>query len=170
MAATSQTNPTSGDAQMPAPLRMSDGDRMLRDAPLPSFVCNWSSAVGVAWIEVAGELDIATSPQLERALAEVWREADRAVLDLRELVFLAVSGVHVIVDASIAALRDGRRLTVVRASARVDAVFTLTSAAAAVDFVELEPGQPVLAVVPQWRGVSPVSRYGSGRSSRPGAA
>ncbi len=155
---------------MPAPLRMSDADRMLRDAPLPSFACNWSSAMGVAWIEVVGELDIATSPQLERALAEVWREADRAVLDLRELVFLAVSGVHVIVDASIAALRDGRRLTVVRASASVDAVFTLTSAAADVDFVVLEPGQPVLAVVPQWRGVSPVSRYGSGRSSRPGAA
>jgi len=149
---------------------MSDADRMLRDAPLPSFACNWSSAAGVAWIQVAGELDIATSPQLERALAEVWREADRAVLDLRELVFLAVSGVHVIVDASIAALRDGRRLTVVRASARVNAVFTLTSAAAAVT------RHGTHAAPLRDAGEHGLTRLehdevdGSGRSSRPGAA
>ncbi len=130
---------------MPLPLRTFDTDPMLRHPPPPSFACNWSSAAGIAWIQVAGELDIATAPQLDRALAEVWREADRVVLDLRELVFIGACGVHVIADTSIAARRDGRRLTVVRAPDPVDAVFTLTNTAADIDFVELKAGQPALS-------------------------
>jgi anti-anti-sigma factor len=75
---------------------------------------------------MAGDLDLAAAPRLTEALRDLEQEACLIVLDLREITFLDAAGVHVIVDASIGARRDGHRLLLVGASAGVQRVFALT--------------------------------------------
>lgn len=63
----------------------------------------------------------------------------KSVLDLRELTFLGAAGVHAIVDASIGARRDGRRLLLVGAPAWVQRVFALTGTSHLLDVVDWDP-------------------------------
>jgi anti-sigma B factor antagonist len=65
-------------------------------------------------VRVAGELDLATAPQLEEALLPGLRAGGSAVLDLRELEFMDSTGVRVIVAAHLAAEEGGGELGVVR--------------------------------------------------------
>jgi anti-sigma B factor antagonist len=91
----------------------------------PPFTCSCTNGgVGAAWVHVGGELDIATTPQLERTLDA--SQARLVVLDLRELAFLDSSGMHAIINAAIRARRAGRRLVLVRVPANVDRMLTLT--------------------------------------------
>jgi anti-sigma B factor antagonist len=76
-------------------------------------------------LHAVGELDIATAPQLQRALADALEQARLVVLDLRDLGFIDSSGVHVIVDASCRAREIGRRLVLVRGYEVVDRMFSL---------------------------------------------
>jgi anti-anti-sigma factor len=69
----------------------------------------------VAWVHAAGELDIATVPQLVQMLLVSQLRARVVVLDLRELEFVDTSGVHAIMNASIRARRLGGRLVLLRA-------------------------------------------------------
>jgi anti-anti-sigma factor len=95
--------------------------------PPPDFHCSWTNgALDAAWVNVAGELDIATTPQLEQALSDPELQVRLVVLDLREVAFLDSSGVHAIVDASIRARNVEHRLFLLRGSPGVDRVFTLT--------------------------------------------
>lgn len=108
----------------------------------PAFECSWRyGARESAWVNVAGELDVATTPQLERMLRERQLEARLVVLDLRGLVFMDCSGVHAIVDASIRARKVGRRLVVLRGRAHVDRMFTLTES---VEYVEIRDADALL--------------------------
>lgn len=62
-----------------------------------------------------GELDLATAPELERALTERIRKGTAVVLDLRELAFMDSSGVRVLVTARRLAEGDGNAdLTIIR--------------------------------------------------------
>ena len=92
-----------------------------------------------AWVQVAGALDIATTPRLVRTLRESQSHARLVVLDLRELTFMDCSGVHAIVDASRRARRAGRRLVVLRGRPHVDRLFWLTGTSDAVDVVDDAP-------------------------------
>ena len=73
-------------------------DRILARAdarPPPAFACTTThGGLNAAWIDVVGELDIATAPQLARTLRESQQLAHLTVLDLRELAFMDCSGVH----------------------------------------------------------------------------
>jgi hypothetical protein len=41
---------------------------------MPLFACSWQTqSGGAAWVQVAGELDIATSPQLRQTMEEAQR-------------------------------------------------------------------------------------------------
>jgi anti-sigma B factor antagonist len=109
-----------------------------RAATLRPFVCSSTGGgLDAAWVHVAGALDIATSPQLERTLAE--SAARLVVLDLRELGFMDCSGVHAIVTASRHAREDGRRLILLRGAPNVDRVFALTGSSDGVEIGDLEP-------------------------------
>jgi anti-anti-sigma factor len=93
----------------------------------PPFACTWGSeGVDGGWVHVVGDLDLAATPRLMEALRDLEQKACLIVLDLREITFLDTAGVHAIVDASIGARRDGRRLLLVGASARVQRLFALT--------------------------------------------
>jgi anti-sigma B factor antagonist len=98
----------------------------------PPFACFWTKGgLNAAWVQVLGELDIDTTPQLERTLREP--KSQLVVLDLRELAFMDSSGVHTIVNASARARRLGRRLVLLRGPPDVDRVFRLTGNSADVE-------------------------------------
>ena len=97
--------------------------------PAP-FACSWTTRVGnAAWMHVAGELDIATTPRLKLTLSEPQAQTQLVVLDLCELEFMDASGMVAIVKATERARRIGRRLLLVRSAPFIDRVFTLTGTA-----------------------------------------
>jgi anti-anti-sigma factor len=98
---------------------------------LPSpFACTWTTSVGdAAWMHLAGELDIATTPRLEFTLSEAHAQSRLVVLDLRELEFMDAAGTVAIVRATHRARRIGRQLRLVRTSPVIERVFALTGTA-----------------------------------------
>jgi anti-anti-sigma factor len=112
---------------MPRKLVLVDSNVSRADARPPAFQCSWTNgALDAAWVNVAGELDIATTPRLEQALREPELQVRLVVLDLRDVAFMDSSGVHAIVDASLRAREVDHRLFLLRGSPGVDRVFTLT--------------------------------------------
>jgi anti-anti-sigma factor len=77
-------------------------------------------------VHAAGELDIATTAQLELTLREAVLRSRLVVLDLRDLAFIDSCGVHVIDNASDRARRLGRR-PVLRGRPNVTRILALTS-------------------------------------------
>jgi anti-sigma B factor antagonist len=109
------------------------------------FACSWTSGGrNAVWVHLAGELDIATTPQLERTLHDPQSQAELVVLDLRELAFMDTSGMHAIVSAGIHARRVGRRLIVLRGPPDVDRIFALTGSSDDVENGYLDPLEPVM--------------------------
>jgi anti-anti-sigma factor len=123
---------------MPRPHVSPDSIAGRANALAPSFACFWTKGgLNAAWVQVAGELDIDTTPQLERTLREP--RAQLVVLDLRELAFIDSSGVHAIVNASVRARQFGQRLVLLRGPARVDRIFGLTGNSADVEKGYMDP-------------------------------
>ncbi len=88
-------------------------------------------------IELRGELDLATAPQVEEALAGAEGDAPGLiVLDLSKLSFLDSSGLRTIVAADARARDVGRRLAVVKGPEAVQRVFTITGLEDRLDLVE----------------------------------
>jgi anti-sigma B factor antagonist len=107
--------------------------------PRPAFTCSSSGGgAEAAWVRVAGQLDMATVPQLERTLSETRLEARLTVLDLRDLAFMDCSGLHAVVDASTRARQAGCRLLVLRGAPSVDRLFTLTGSSERIEFGDLQ--------------------------------
>jgi anti-anti-sigma factor len=108
----------------------------------PRFVCSCTdSGLEAASVRAAGELDIATAPELERTLREAQPRADLVVLDLRELSFTDSSGLHAIVDASTARGADGRRV-LLRAPPDVDRTFQLIRSCDELVIGDIDPIEP----------------------------
>lgn len=81
----------------------------------PGFAVTFEESDGRVHVVPQGELDLATAPELERALLERLEAGDDLVLDLRELVFMDSSGVRVLVTAHrVADDPDHGRLLIVR--------------------------------------------------------
>jgi anti-anti-sigma factor len=113
----------------------------LYSAP-PPFACSWwIGGWGAAWVQVAGELDLATSPQFRETLGEAERAVRLVVLDLRELSFIANSGIHVILDVADDARRKGGRLLIVCGPAQVDPLLELTEICIQVLTSDLDPAE-----------------------------
>jgi len=104
----------------------------------PPFTCSYmNGGADAAWVHVRGELDIATTPQLERALDA--SQARVVMLDLREISFIDSSGIHAIVRACIRARHAGRRLVLVRVPANVGGMVALTGSADQVEIGHVDP-------------------------------
>jgi len=108
-----------------------------RAAALRPFVCSTGGGLDAAWVHVAGALDLATSPQLERTLEEA--AARLVVLDMRDVGFMDCSGVHTIVGASQRAREEGRRLILLRGTPNVDRVFALTGSSDDIEIGDIDP-------------------------------
>jgi anti-anti-sigma factor len=114
-----------------------------RAEALRPFLCSSShGGLDSEWLHVAGALDMATAPQLEKSLRE--SHARLIVLDLRDLASIDCSGVHTIVNAGISARREGRRLVLVRGVPAIDRVFALTGNDDAVEIGKPDPVDPPL--------------------------
>jgi anti-anti-sigma factor len=100
-------------------------------------------------VHVAGELDLATAPQLERTLRSTELQARLVVLDLRDLRFIDCCGVRTVVDASDRARRAGRRLVLLRGPPSIDRVLTLTGCSDQLQIGDLDPGEPPIQVLLQ---------------------
>jgi anti-anti-sigma factor len=96
-------------------------------------------------VHVGGELDIATTPRLERTLNE--SQARLVVLDLRELAFIDCCGMHAIINAGIRARQAGRRLVLVRVPANVDRLLALTGSSEQVEIGDVDPVAPPVHAV-----------------------
>lgn len=80
-----------------------------------------------AVIVVRGELDLATSPELEQQLEQLWgSDTQVLVIDLRELEFMDSTGLSIIVKAHQRLSEAGRKLSLVRGSQQVQRLLDLT--------------------------------------------
>jgi anti-sigma B factor antagonist len=78
-------------------------------------------------VALYGELDLASSPSLERELLGADSETlDRVVIDLSGLEFIDCSGLHVILRAKERFREDGRQLSLLRGPRAVQRLFELT--------------------------------------------
>jgi len=79
-------------------------------------------------IHVAGELDLASAPQLSAALSEAGREgADPVTLDLSEVTFIDSSALRALVLAGRELTEKGRVLQIGPRSEMVNRVLSMTS-------------------------------------------
>jgi len=104
--------------------------------PLPEFAVGERHDGGTIVLRLAGELDIATAPRLERALLDGRSAGDRVVLDLVDLDFMDSTGLRVIVRAAEAARRGGWELTLRRARPTVQRVFEIAGVVDALPFTD----------------------------------
>jgi anti-anti-sigma regulatory factor len=124
------------------------------DPPAPGFVCSWTNGgADAAWVHLAGNLCLATLPQLVQVLSEAELQVRLVVLDLRKVEQIDDAAVHAIVNAGIRARLSGGRLVLVRGPGHVDQAFAATFAAGgrpligtseAVEIGEPPPAQPTL--------------------------
>lgn len=114
---------------------------------LPWFSCRRSDCASTVRLSVLGELDIATAPQLNHALAGAQADAALVILDLRELEFMDSSGANLIAAASGRARQAGGRLVVVRGPVQVERVFALVGLDRQLELVDHPPATPSALVL-----------------------
>jgi anti-anti-sigma factor len=101
--------------------------------------------IRAAWVRVAGELDLLTSPELESTLLEGQSHARLVVLDARDVTFIDSSGVHAILNANEISERNGTRLMVVPSTA-VERIFQVVGADRRVSTFDLAASEPAPAL------------------------
>lgn len=84
---------------------------------------SWKTDTGETMITVLGEVDMATAPQLARALE---RCNGMPVVDLRGVPFMDSSGIRVLVDEQQRLARRGRSLRLLAVPGEVTRVLELT--------------------------------------------
>lgn len=91
----------------------------------------------VTVVAVAGELDLASSPQLDGELERISRSnVELVVVDLRELEFMDSTGISVLVTAHRRAQERGQRLGVVNGRHQVQRLLSLTGVAERLSVVD----------------------------------
>jgi anti-sigma B factor antagonist len=82
---------------------------------------------GQTLVALVGELDIASAPQFEEGLAKLEGDTPGVlVLDLRGLEFIDSTGLRAVITADERARSTGRRFVIVRGTAAVERVFSVT--------------------------------------------
>jgi anti-sigma B factor antagonist len=87
------------------------------------FRCDVARDGKVVRITLAGELDLASSAEVEPVLRETG--AEQRLIDLRDVTFMDSSGLRLILSAHAAARRYGQSLTIVPGPPAVQRVFQL---------------------------------------------
>jgi anti-anti-sigma factor len=109
-----------------------------QDLPLPAqLVVETSAQDDVTVLTLSGELDLASTPILERELAAVESAgAKRIVIDLAEVGFMDSSGLQALLRARERAAEEGVELALRRGPHQVQRVFELTKTIDAFSFVD----------------------------------
>lgn len=123
----------------------------LAQSRVAPFECTLTAGrMRAAWVHVAGELDLCTSPQLERTLRAARLHARLIVLDARKVSFMDCSGVHAILAVNAGGDRDVPRL-IIAPSGVVDRLLKLAGVRAqiwTIDIPSSEP-EPMLGLLPE---------------------
>ena len=94
---------------------------------IPSFDLRIVRTGGRIQIVPSGELDIATAPQLERAIAEATAAAvAELVLDLRQLTFMDSTGLRALAQANVNAEAAGTSLAIWRGPRQIERVLEIS--------------------------------------------
>ncbi len=108
---------------------------------IPSFDVEVVRNGGATRIAPSGELDIATNPVLEQAIAAATSEPGaRLVLDLRELTFMDSTGLRTLAQTNARAANDGFTLAIVRGPRQIDRVLEISGLGALLPLVDTPPG------------------------------
>ncbi len=99
-----------------------------------NFLMDRRADGGAVTLTVTGELDLVSSPVLERALAD--SDGDPVIVDLRGLEFMDSAGLHVLIQAHQRLHDAGRRLALVRAGPHVQRLFDLTGVSESLTIVD----------------------------------
>jgi len=87
-----------------------------------------------------GELDIATTPELEQALADATAAAvAEIVLDLRELTFMDSTGLRALAQANSRAGETGIALSIIRGPRQIERVLEISGLGAMLPLVDAPP-------------------------------
>ena len=101
-------------------------------------------------IQVRGELDLASCPELEEEIELAERtDAVRIVIDVDELDFIDSTGLGVLLVAKRRADRDGNRLRFTRGSGQVADLFRLTALDKTLPFLRELDGDPGARFAPR---------------------
>lgn len=88
-------------------------------------------------VALAGELDIASAPQFEEGLEKIEDGAPALLLlDLRKVEFIDSTGLRAVIAADERARSAGRRLVIIRGTAAVERVFSVTQLDQRLDIVD----------------------------------
>ena len=88
-------------------------------------------------LALSGELDLVSSPALERAMADqAQSDAELIVVDLRQLDFMDSTGLHTVLRIQQGAHEVGRRFALVRGPDQVHRLFELTGLAETLTIVD----------------------------------
>jgi anti-anti-sigma factor len=103
------------------------GEQYRRPTRRNGFACvSINGRDGAVRLAVSGELDLATSAELSRALSTAQASAKLVTLDLRRLEFMDCTGLAVLVAAADRARACGDHFRLVRGSPPVDRLLALT--------------------------------------------
>lgn len=117
---------------------MSDADADNRRVPEP-FEMRIEPHRETVVVAVAGEIDITSAPQLDRAFRELLDAGfGHIVLDLRGVCFLDSSGLHSILRMDTSSRSTGAAFELVPGPSAVQRVFRLTGTDVALRFIEPE--------------------------------
>ena len=95
--------------------------------PIPSFDLKVVRNGRSTHIAPCGELDIATTPELEQALTEATAGADgEIVLDLRELTFMDSTGLRALAQANQKTQQAGTTLSIWRGPHQIERVLEIS--------------------------------------------
>jgi anti-sigma B factor antagonist len=111
--------------------------------PLPPFEVARAGTSGEVRLALRGELDMYSSPVLERELSALSKQRwTRVVLDLAELSFMDVTGLRAILDAAREARREHRSLVIENPMPHIIRLLELT----AIDQTLTVRGRPLSSV------------------------
>jgi anti-sigma B factor antagonist len=102
----------------------------------PLFKVHYESREGGVVVIAGGEIDLASSPELRKALLDPQASAQTVVLDLREVTFIDSSGLGVIVGQQKRARETGKDFAVAIAGASaVERILELSGLVKVLDLV-----------------------------------
>lgn len=89
---------------------------------MTDFSTSILSTGSTAVVRVAGEIDLATAPDLETVVSACLANHQHVDLDLRDVTFMACAGVNALISCRSRAAAAGAALAVVRPSAAVERI------------------------------------------------
>ncbi len=112
------------------------------DMSIPSFGLKVVQTNGTTRIAPSGELDIASAPEFEQAIADATAEPGaELVLDLRELTFMDSTGLRALAQTNARAGEAGFALTIVRGPRQIARVLEISGLADLLPLVDAPPAE-----------------------------